>query len=327
MRNLLNAAACIAVAMVPGAVWAQGVDNYPALKPVTVVVPNTPGGATESETRMWTDRLGENLGQKFVLDYKPGAGWSIGMAYLAKQKPDGYTLGNIGSNVPQIRLRYPDSGIDPVNGYEHISLLHKRGSLLVVNPNVPVNNVKELLAYAKGRPGDLNFAASGEGSLDHISGSWLMSAGGVKFTFIHYKNAAASYTDLLSNRVQLSVIPYGVPYESMVKTGKLRNLGTAVQQRIRVAPDVPTVHEQGVADFETPSFVALVAPLKTPPAIINRLHAELVKISKTTNIQQQLGDSTVMIVSSPEEARRAVAAQEERFRKLGQELNINFREN
>ena len=145
-------------------------------------------------------------------------------------------------------------------------------------------------------------------------------------SFIHYKNASAMYSDLMAGRVHLSVINYGPPYE-MVKSGKLRNIGTATVQRTRMAPDVPTIHEQGVTDFESPSFVALLAPPKTPAAIINKLHAELVKISKTTQIQQQLGDAVIMVVSTPAEAKNIVATQEDRFRKLGQELNINFREN
>ena len=330
MRALLSLTGCLVALLMPALIHAQGADDYPS-RPVTIVIANAAGGASDNDIRIWMARLAENLGQQFVLEYKPGAGQTIAMSFLARQKPDGHYIGIFSANMPLIRLRYPDAGLDPVNGFEQISVLHRRDGLLAVHASVPIANIKEYVAYARAKPGVLNFSTSGHASIDHISGAWLMSATHTvgAMSFIHYKTSVSAHADLISGRVHMTSIPYGItgPFVTLVKTGKLRNIGTTSAQRSNMAPDVPTLQEQGVADYDLPSFNGLMAPPNTPAAIINKLYGAIVTVSRLPQFQQQLGESNVIVAGTPAEARRLIFTQEDRYRKLGQELSIDYREN
>ena len=328
MRIILGTACCMAALSIPVSTFGQGVANYPT-KPITVILPTEPGVTIDGETRAWTDLMAENIGQKFVRDYKPGASTYLGLAYVAKAKPDGYILGMGTINLPLAPLRYDDPPFDSINSFEQISMLSKRLSAILVSTQFPISNIKEYIAYARANPGVLNWAASGEGSIDHIVGAWLMSATNTKVNFIHYKDSKSSQVDLLAGRVHMvsnSINTEGT-YTIFMKSGKLRNIGTAALQRSPLEPDVPTLVEQGIPDFEAPSFLDFLAPAKTPAAVIAKLRAEVVRVSKLPELQQRIGRGTVILASTPAEARQMLQGYTDRFRKVAQENNINMKGN
>jgi len=323
MRNLLTATSGIAALALSGAVYSQGADNYPS-RAVTIIVPVAPGAATETEGRVWAGKLSELTGQQFVMDFKPGGSGVLALTYVSRQKPDGYTLGYVTSTYPILPLLVKDLPFDLIKGFEQVSLLSKRGGLLVVANNFSVKNIKEYVAYAKANPGKINFATSGNGTILHLMGLWLSSATDTKVSFIHYKAAGAAYPDLMAGRVDVMPVTFSGGYPSMVKPGKVRAIGTATLQRSAAIPDMPTIAEQGVPDYEYPSWLGLLAPLKTPASVLGRLNAEIAKIAKLPEVQQKLGDDSILIGSSPDQFRRVVVTETERWRKLVQENNIKF---
>ena len=319
MRALL---AIAVVVISPALVHAQG--SYPS-RPITLVMPVAPGSSSEGETRAWTDRLSEGLGQPMVIEFKPGGGTVIALSHVAQARPDGYTLGTNNINMALIPLKFDNPPVD-IKNFEYVSLLNKRVNYLIVGGQVPVNNLKEFVAYAKANPGALNFAANGEGSVDHIMGLWLMSATGIKGTFIHYKAASTQTADLLAGRSHVVLGSLVGSYTPLLKSGKLRAIGTAALSRGPQAPDLPTLQEQGIPEYEAPGFVGLIAPPKTPAAIINRLNAEISKAAKSPELQKRLGSAVLIVGSSPAEFRQAMEKFTSRFGSLAKEFNINMKE-
>lgn len=325
MRAILKAASCLTALLLSNAALAQGADNYPA-RPVTIIVPVAPGAATETEGRVWAGKLGEHLGQQFVMDFKPGGSGTLALTHASRQKPDGYTLAYVTSTYPILPLLFKELPVDLIKGLEQVSQLSQRGGLLAVTNKLPVKNIREYIAYARSNPGKVNFATSGNGSILHLMGLWLTSATKTQVTFIHYKAAGAAYPDLMAGRVDMMPVTFSGGYPSMVKPGKVRAIGTANLQRSAMLPDMPTIAEQGVPDFEYPSWLGLLAPPGTPASVLNRLTTEIAKIAKLPEVQQKLGEDTILIGSTPDQFRRVVITETERWQKLIRENNIKFDE-
>ena len=321
MPNILKTMSCLTALLFSGASWAQA--EYPS-RAVTIIVPVAPGAATETEGRVWAAKLSEAMGQQFVMDFKPGGSGTLALTFLSRQKPDGYTLGYVTSSYPILPLLFKDLPFDLIKGLEQISQLSKRGGLLVVSNKLPVKNILEYIAYAKANPGKINFATSGNGTILHLMGLWLTSATDTRVTYVHYKAAAAAYPDLMAGRVDMMPVTFSGGYPSMVKPGKVRAIGTATLQRSAAIPDMPTIAEQGVPDYEYPSWLGLLAPIKTPAAVIKRLNSEIAKIAKLPEVQQKLGDDTVLIGSSPDGFRRVVQIENGRWEKLVKDNNISL---
>ncbi len=309
--------------LLPGMVLAQPVA-YPS-RPVTMIVPFVPGAATDIEGRIYASRLSENLGQQFVLDFKPGGTMTIGMNAAVKAAPDGYTLLYVSASYSLLPLMARNLPYDPMKNFEQVSLLSKRSALIVISPSLPVKNVAELIAYVKARPGEINFATAGAGSIQHLTGLWLASATDTRMTYVHYKAAGASFPDVMAGRAHLTPMTFqtGLTY---VKSGKLRAVGVASMERNALLPDLPTFAEQGVPEFEYSTWLGLLAPEKTPLPIINRIQAELVKVIKHPDVAQKLGAETRLMATTPDEFRRHVTRETERWRKLVQENGIRFEE-
>lgn len=301
---------------------AQSADGYPS-RVVTMIVPFAPGAGTDIEGRIYSNKLREALGQPFVLDYKPGASMTVGMNHAVRQKPDGYTLLFVSASYSLVPLVFKNLAYDPIKNFEPISLLSKRSAIIAVAPTLPVANVKELVAYAKANPGTLNFATAGNGSIQHLTGLWLQSATGTRFTFIHYKAAGAGFPDLMAGRAHATPMTFQSSLP-LVKSGKLKAIGVASLQRNALLPDLPTFHEQGVTDFEYSSWLGLLAPEKTPSAIINKLQSELAKMVKLPDVIERLGGETTMMATPPAEFRRHVAAESARWVRLIKEFDISF---
>jgi tripartite-type tricarboxylate transporter receptor subunit TctC len=269
---MLAGIAAIALAQ-PAAAQAPA---YPT-KPIRLVVPFPPGGATDILARNVAQKLTETWGQSVVVDNRPGAGGNIGSELVAKAAPDGYTLemGTVGTHAINASL-YSKMPYDHVKDFAPIILVAGVPNVLVVNPSLPVNSVQELIAYAKANPGKLNFASSGPGTSIHLSGELFKVMAGVQMTHVPYKGSAPALQDLLGGQVQLMFdnLPPSLP---QIKAGKLRALAVTSLTRAPALPDVPTIAESGLPGFEASSWFGILAPAGTPPAIIAKVNAEVAK--------------------------------------------------
>lgn len=301
---------------------ANAAASYPS-RVVTMIAPYAPGAATDTEGRLFANQLSKQLGQQFVLDFKPGAGTTIGQGLAARAAPDGHTLLLMSATFPLVPLVYPDLPFDPMKDLAPISLMSKRSALLLVHPSVPANNMKEFVAYAKANPDAINFATAGPGGLQHLTGLWLASLANIKMTYVHYKGTGSLMPDMLAGRGHITPTTFstGLP---LVKAGKLKALGVASLQRNPGVPEWPTVEEQGFKDFEYTTWLGVLAPAKTAPAIINKLSAELNKVTKAPEVIKALGDSTTLIGSTPDAFRKHIMTENARWKKLITENNIKF---
>jgi tripartite-type tricarboxylate transporter receptor subunit TctC len=259
-------------------------------KPLTLIVPYPPGGGTDALARVIGPRLSEALGQPVVIDNRPGAGGNIGASLAAKAPGDGYTLfmGTIGTHAINQSL-YSKLPYDPVKDFAPITRVAMVPNLVVVNPKVPVNNVKELITYVKANPDKLSYGSSGSGSSMHLSGELFNSMTGQHIQHIPYKGSAPAVNDLLGNQIGLMFdnMPSSYPH---VKAGKLRAIAVTSAKRSPALPNVPTVAESGVPGYEATSWFALYATGGTPQPIVDRLNAEVVKILAMPEVKKQMAD-------------------------------------
>ncbi len=322
MHIVFKAASCAAVLLASSTAFSQGAESYPS-RTVTIVAPYAPGAAAEIEGRLWANELSKNLGQQFIMDFKPGAAQILGLSYTARQKPDGYTLAWITSTYSLLPLMNKEMGFDTYKDFDPVALMSKRSALLVVSNSLPVKNMQEYIAYAKANPGAVNFATGGLGGIQHLTGLWLTSATNTQVTFVHYKSISAAYPDIMAGRAHMApgTLAGWLP---MVKAGKLRAIATASLQRNPALPDLPTATEQGVTGFEYSSWLGMIAPTKTPLPIVNKIHAEFVKIGKNPQIMEKLGDETYILTLGPAEFRKVAMGETERFRKLVTDNNLKI---
>ena len=279
MRQLakrLAGAAVLAGLLGLGAGPAQAQD-YPT-KPVRFVVPFAPGGTTDVLARLLGEKLSASLGQQFVIDNQAGAGGNIGTAQVAKAEPDGYTIlmGTVGTHAINQSI-YPRLPFDPIKDFAPVTLVATVPNVLVVNPEVPVHSVAELIELAKAKPGELNFASSGNGSSIHLSGELFKSMTGVDMVHVPYKGSGPAVVDLLGGQVEMMFdnLPSSAPH---IKAGKLRPLGVTSKERSPTLPDVPTIAEAGVPGYEALSWFGVLVPAGTPDAVVTRLQQEIAKI-------------------------------------------------
>jgi tripartite-type tricarboxylate transporter receptor subunit TctC len=261
--------------------------SYPA-RPIRFVVPFAPGGGGDIVGRIVAPKLSENLGQPVVIENRGGAGGTLGTEIGAKAAPDGYTLvlGNIGPLAVGPSL-YERLNYDPVKDLAPVTLIASFPNLLVTHPSVPVRSVKDLVALAKARPGQLNYASAGSGTSTHLAAELLKVVAGISVVHVPYKGGAQAMTDLLAGNVAFY---FGtVPSASgFVRSGKLRGIAVTSLVRSAAAPDIPTVAEQGYPGFETAAWYGVLVPIATTKEIIARLHAELVKTLAHPDVKQKL---------------------------------------
>ena len=261
-------------------------QDYPA-KTIRIIVPYTPGGTADLLARTMGQKMAAGLGQQIIIDNRPGAGGNIGADLAAKSAPDGYTilLGTVATHAINPNL-YPNMPYDANKDFAPIILIATLPNLLVVNPSTPVKNVKELIALAKAKPGELAFASAGNGTSQHLSGELFKKMTGTDMIHIPYKGSAPAVTDLIGGQVQLMFdnISSSLPH---VRAGKLRALAVTGPRRSPVLPDLPTVSEAGVPGFSITSWFALFAPAGTPAKILIRLNKEAAKAIASKDLQQQ----------------------------------------
>jgi tripartite-type tricarboxylate transporter receptor subunit TctC len=300
---LLRLGTCGAAIAVPyvGSALAQ-TDIWPS-KPVTYVVPFTPGGSTDVIGRTLTQKLSEIFGQPFVVDNKPGAAGAIGAAFVAKAKADGYTLfgGTISTHAINATL-YKNLPYDPVKDFEPVTLVATLPNVLIVDPNLGVNTVAELIALLKRDPSKRNFASSGAGTSTHLAGELFADLIGVELTHIPYKGTPPAMIDVSAGQVPF-MFDQMTAAVSLAKAGKLKVIAVTTAKRMALAPTIPTMMESGVPNFEMASWQAVYAPKGTPQAIIQKLNAEIVKILKMPDVRDKLVTQLGMEIvgSSPQE--------------------------
>jgi tripartite-type tricarboxylate transporter receptor subunit TctC len=276
--------ALAALALLAASAFAQ--DKYPS-KPVTIVVPQAPGGANDTIARIVAGKLTEQTGQQFIVDNKPGAGGNLGTALSAKAGKDGYTLMLTVNSAHVINpALYKSVGFDPVKDFEPISPVATAGYVLVANNAFAPNNVNELIAAAKAAPGKITIASAGNGTLNHLIGEMLGKAAGIEMLHVPYKGASAAVTDLVGGQVQVSVqsLPSSIAF---IKSNKLKVLGAVNEKRVSALPDVPTIGET-IKGFGSTPWYGLFAPAGTPKAIVAQLNAEVAKALDDAAVKDKL---------------------------------------
>jgi len=297
-RAALSLAATLAI-LAPQA--SAAADAYPA-KPIRFVVAFPPGGGTDIIARSIAQKLAERLAQQVVVDNRPGAGGNIGTDIVAKSAPDGYTMlmGSAGPLAINASL-FASMPFDPVRDLAPVTLAASTPNVLVVHPSLRAATVNELIALAKARPGEINFASSGHGTPAHLAGELFNSMAGVKMVHVPYKGAAPALADLLGGQVQLmfSTMPPALPH---VKDGKLRALAVTSSKRSRAMPELPTVDEVALPGFEANTWHGVVVPAGTPAAVVVRLNREIVAILHMPEVVARLsGQGAEALGSTPEE--------------------------
>ena len=256
---------------------AQAADTYPS-RPIRMIVAYPPGGGTDQVGRVMADQLSQTLGQNVVVDNRGGATGNIGTELAARAVPDGYTLlmGNVAPNAVNVSL-FKKLGFDPVKDFAPVSLVAVTPNSLVTNPSIPVKTVKELIAYAKAKPGALNFPSAGVGSSSHLAGEMLKSMTGISMVHIPFKGGGPALVAVIAGEVQImfATMPAAMPH---VKSGKVKPVAVTTAKRSQAMPDLPTIAESGVKGYEASTWYGLLAPARTPQAIVTRLHGDTVKI-------------------------------------------------
>lgn len=281
--KLFLAAAALLIAAVPAA---HAVE-YPA-KPVRIVIGFPPGGASDILIRFLGAKLGEGLGQPMVYDNRPGAGGNIAGEIVAKSPPDGYTLlmGNNAILATNVSL-YRKIGFDPLRDFAPVALLATQPNILVVHPSLPVKSVKELIAFARARPGQLNYASSGSGLAAHLAGELFKTMTKTDLVHVPYKGAGPALLDTLTGQCQV-MFATAVSVQPHLKTGRLRALAVTTAARSKNFPELPTVAEAGVPGFEASTWHGIVAPAGTPLPIVARLNSEINKVLQQPETRERL---------------------------------------
>jgi tripartite-type tricarboxylate transporter receptor subunit TctC len=302
---------------------AQGAGSaYPA-RPITLVMSFAPGGPIDTEFRLYTPKLADFVGQPFVADFKPGAGGTLGPTYVARAKPDGYTLLPLSGSLTTAPAVNPNVSFDPVKDFAAISLLNRRDQVIVVHPGFAPKDFREYLAYARANPGKVTMSNSGTGGVGHLASLWLNNLLKIQVTFIPYKGAGPQMADLMGGRLNLSLVAVAAAMP-LIKSGKVRPLAVMGKERSKLMPDVPSVSESGI-DFDYANWLGVVAPAGTPAAVISKLNDAFVRMARTPDIvghMEELG--TVMVGSSAADFQKLIATEVARWKSVVKENNIKI---
>lgn len=292
---VLGVLTAVVTSVASGELAAQ--DRYPN-HPIRIIVPFPPGGGADISARAIAGKLAERLRQQVFVDNRPGAGGNLGTEIAARAAPDGYTLllvsSSYGANPSLYKLSF-----DPVNGFEPVTLVSQQPFIAVVHPSLPAKSVAELIALAKARPGELNFASSGAGGIQHLALEFFKSVAGVNILHVPYKGGATAHSDLIAGYVHmtfgtiLSTLP-------MVRTGQLRALAVTTAQRSPALPATPTMIEAGVKGYVVSGWYAMLAPVKTPGELTTLLNREIVALLNAPEVKERLAkEGSTVVASTP----------------------------
>jgi tripartite-type tricarboxylate transporter receptor subunit TctC len=297
-------------------------DAWPS-KPVTIVVPFAPGGGTDIGTRIVAQKLSQLWGQSVVVDNRGGAGGNVGLDYVSRAKPDGYTLmtGNVGTQSINPTL-YKKLSYNPDTAFVPIGLFAELPFVLAVTNSLPANNVRELVALAKASPEKYSYASSGNGGSPHLSAETFKIATGTKILHVPYKGGGAAMTDLIAGNVHM-LFASVLELSGHIKAGKLKALAITSKQRVAALPDVPTLEEAGVTGAESGSWVGLLAPAGTPKPIVDKVSQDLQKVLAMPDVQQQLlAQGAVAHGGTPADFANLIASDRKKYARIIVDNNL-----
>lgn len=298
MKSKCLLTAAVVMAALSGGLMAQG---YPT-KPIRVIVPLVPGGNLDIVARAVSQRLAENLGQQFIVENRPGASSLVGTQLVAKAAPDGYTLLAIANTFTAVPSVVANPGYDPIKDFVGVSMTCRVAQVLVVTPTLPVKSVKELIALAKARPGELSYGSSGNGSTGHFAAELFNQQAGLKMLHVPYKGNAQALVDIIAGQVMMMYdqVSTSAP---LVGAGKLRALAVTSRGRSLLFPGIPTIDEAGVKGYEAITFNGLLAPAGTPREALARVQGELAKVVAVPALRNIFLERGVELIasSSPDE--------------------------
>jgi len=294
-------------------VWAA--ESYPS-GTTRIVVGFSPGGGTDLAARLIATKLSERLKSAFVVENRAGASGNIAGQHVATAKPDGYTLLYVSIPHTVGAASGKNLGYDPIMDFAPVSQVSASPALLNIGTSIPVANLRELIALAKAQPGKLSFGSAGVGSSSHMSAELFRILAGIELLHVPYKGGSDATRALLSGDISMSFNDI-VAASQLVRAGKVKAIAVTTRERSKVLPDIPTLAESGLPDYEYSVWSGLLAPRKTPPTIVNRLHAEIVQILRAPDVVQKFQvEGGVAIGSSPEEFDRFLRGEVEKWRKV-----------
>jgi len=321
---MIRSPQCIAALCALVAAPALAADAYPS-KPIRIVVAYTPAGTTDILARAIGQKLTEAWGQSVIVDNRPGANGNIGTEYAAKATPDGYTLLMTTAAPHGVNPGlYRKLGFDAVNDFAGISLVATVPNVLVVNNNMPVKDVKELIAYLRANPGKINFGSPGYGSTGHMSTELFMSMTATKMNHVPYKGDAGVLADVMAGQISLSFSNMPA-YTPQIKAGRVRALAVSTTKRSPAAPEIPTMAEAGVPGYVAVAWFGLLAPAKTPRDLVNKLSAETARILKMPDVNSRLSDlGAEPVGSTPAEFDAHIKSEIVKWAKVIKDANVEL---
>ena len=314
LGDKMSKATQLVIALIAAAPFAAGAQTYPS-KPVRIVVPFPAGGSVDYIARLMGQRLAEPLGQQIVIDNRPGAGGAVGSEIGIKSPPDGYTLTMISSSYPVLPSLYKLS-FDPVNDIAPIILVAKTPFIVTVHPSLPVKSIRDLIALAKARPGEINFASAGAGSGVHLATELFMYQAGIKMNHVPYKGTGPALTDAVAGQITLifASVPAALP---QIKAARLRALAVTSPQRIAADSSIPTVAESGLPGYEVLDWGSLISPKGMPRPVIDRINSEVRKVLAQKDLEERLQqDGLSPGGGTPEQLLDMIRGEIEKWRKV-----------
>ena len=319
----INGLVCLVMCITAACAYAQGAGSFPA-KPIRVIVPYPPGGGTDMIGRPLAQRLTESLKQQVIVDNRGGAGGNIGMELAAKSPPDGYTL--VLALTAQLAVNpalYKKLPYDPLKDFEPVSLLATGPYLLVVHPSLPAKNVKEFIALAKARPGQISYASSGNGSGGHLAAALLESMAGIKMLHVPYKGGGPALVDLIAGNVQALYSTYATS-KPHIETGRVRPLGVSTLKRL-TGVAIPTIAEQGLPGYDAGVWYAVLAPAGTPRDVVSKLNSEFVRALNAPEVRSLLEKANIETIgSTPEGLTKFMKSEIAKWAKVVKEANVHI---
>ena len=320
-RRLVQCGLASAVLLLaPHAGWAQ--SPYPS-RPIRWIVPFPPGGSTTIISRLLSQKMSEHWGHQVVVDNRGGGNTIIGSEAMVRAAPDGYTILQV-TTTHVINPSLLKTPYDAVRDFAPVATLVGTETLMVVTPSLPVTNLQELIALARAKPGQLNYASSGSGTTNHLAAELFSIMAGIKMQHIPHKGAGPATTDLMAGQVQM-FMNNALPLTPFVKAGKMRAIAISGSKRLRALPEVPTFAEAGLAGYEVKSWQAILAPAKTPSAIIDKLSQEIARILRLPEVSDNLLNMGAdPFISTPAELAALIKADLVRYAKLIKDANIRL---
>jgi tripartite-type tricarboxylate transporter receptor subunit TctC len=321
VKVLFRAIAALAILL--GCASGALAQGWPS-RSIRMIVPYTPGGYTDLMARLVGQKIADALGQTIVFENKPGANAIIGTDVVAKAAPDGYTFGTVIAAHAVNATLNPKLPYDTLKDFSYVSLMSVAPLIMIAHPSLPANNVQELIALAKAKPGELNFASSGVGAAAHLTMEMFKSRTGIDMQHIPYKGTAGALQDVIGGRINVMFDVVG-PLMPQVRSGLAKSIVVTAKERIPAASDVPTMAEQGVPDFVSGTWAGIIAPAGTPKEIVDRVSAEAKKALTDPALQAKLVEQGIVAVGgTPEEFRSFVAEEIARWGKVITDAGIKM---